>query len=107
MCTLFALCYCNSHGGEPGLLQRSLRAIFNGIAVSQASAQSEESSSNFIRTITRASFFEIFNERVHDLLSDGSLETALSVREDSEKGVHVEGLSEVDVKSTIEAEEGA
>jgi hypothetical protein len=60
----------------------------------------------YTKTTAKASFFEIFNERVYDLLSDETLESNLSVREDATKGVYVEGLKEVDVSNTEEAEEG-
>eukprot|EP00978_Attheya_sp_CCMP212_P009072 scaffold21367_cov55-Attheya_sp.AAC.1 len=59
----------------------------------------------YTKTTAKASFFEIFNERVYDLLSDETLESNLSVREDATKGVYVEGLKEVDVSNTEEAEE--
>ena len=38
------------------------------------------------------------------MLSDASLETALPVREDATNGVHVDGLTEIECKSTREAE---
>ena len=50
--------------------------------------------SGTIKTTYHASFFEIFNERVYDLLSTESLETALPVRENV-SGVYVEGLKEI------------
>ena len=55
-------------------------------------------------TTARASFYEIFNEKVYDLLSEGSLETALNVREDATRGVYVDGLEEVEVRDVDEAE---
>jgi len=58
-----------------------------------------------IKTEFRASFMEIFNDRVYDLLtSQDLLEAALPVREDVH-GVYVEGLKEVTVKNTDEAEQ--
>lgn len=68
---------------------------------------SDDTSSNdaVIReTTARASFYEIFNEKVYDLLSEGSLETALNVREDATRGVYVDGLEEVEVQDVDEAE---
>jgi kinesin family protein 15 len=61
------------------------------------------------RTTTKASFFEIYNERVYDLLSPndnnmtGDDDKGLPVREDVSKGVYVEGLYEGEVSNTIEA----
>lgn len=57
-----------------------------------------------IKTEFKASFLEIFNDRVYDLLSSAdALEIALSVREDA-RGVYVDGLKEVVVSSAAEAE---
>jgi kinesin family protein 15 len=57
-----------------------------------------------MKTEFRASFLEIFNDRVYDLLSSAdALEIALSVREDA-RGVFVDGLKEVVVSSAEEAE---
>jgi len=102
-----------------GLVQRSLKALFRSIALSQAESAtgvSADDGSNFLETsfegdttdmiretTAKASFFEIFNEKVYDLLS-GSLETALPVREDAARGVYVDGLQEVEVNDTEEAE---
>lgn len=55
------------------------------------------------KTTFRGSFFEIFNERVFDLLSSDSLEKTLAVREDS-NGVYVEGLKEIEVGNTSDAQ---
>lgn len=61
------------------------------------------------RTTTKASFFEIYNERVYDLLSPndnnmtGEDDKGLPVREDVSKGVYVEGLYEGEVSNTIDA----
>jgi len=103
-----------SGGGNAGLVQRSLQALFRSIALSQAEGAAGGSSSttgstgpdDVIReTTTRASFFEIFNERVYDLLSEeGALETALNVREDAARGVYVDGLQEFEVKDLEDAE---
>jgi len=89
---------------DPGLVQRSLKDLFNGIAVSEATA-AQCVGNDFTRTTMKASFFEIFNERVHDLLSERSLEDSLPVREDATKGVYVDGLTEIECKSTRDAEE--
>ena len=95
-----------------GLVQRSLKSIFHKIAeqslISPTSAEQAGGGST-IRTTTKASFFEIYNEQVYDLLSpsnnDNDIEETkgLPVREDSTKGVYVEGLVEREVSNTMEA----
>ena len=57
-----------------------------------------------VETIFKSSFFEIFNERVYDLLSTECLDSNLPVREDT-SGVYVEGLKEIQVNNTDEAEQ--
>lgn len=49
----------------------------------------------------KCSFYEIYQERVFDLLDAGS-SGSLLVREDSKVGVHVEGILEVSVASAVE-----
>ena len=52
------------------------------------------------------SYIQIYNEKVYDLLVNdaktGSLDAELTLRESSEKGVHLEGLSEYVVQSPKE-----
>ncbi|EJK76156.1 hypothetical protein THAOC_02097, partial [Thalassiosira oceanica] len=79
----------SSNDAEAGLVQRSVAAIFEGVSRSAGS----------VRTSAKASFFEIYNERIYDLLnapsdpSDAD-DRGLSVREDGSRGVYVEGLLE-------------
>ena len=88
----------DDNDGEFGLLDASLEDNTNGDT-------SSTSNDAVIReTTARASFYEIFNEKVYDLLSEGSLETALNVREDATRGVYVDGLEEVEVRDVDEAE---
>jgi len=95
---------------DAGLVQRALKSIFDKIAspASDAAALGGGGGES-ARTTTKASFFEIYNERVYDLLSPNeSIATdaddkGLSVREDSAKGVYVEGLYEWEVANTSEA----
>ena len=118
---------------DPGLVHRVVKELFRTIALSQAEgAASGTNSTNAMddddefggnlldasndsdgtsspndvirETTARASFFEIFNERVYDLLSEGALETALNVREDAARGVYVDGLQEVEVQDVEGAE---
>lgn len=53
----------------------------------------------------KCSFYEIYNERVFDLLdtTGGNAQSGLNVREDQKKGVFVDGLSEEVVKSPSDA----
>ncbi|KAL7529146.1 hypothetical protein ACHAXR_002819, partial [Thalassiosira sp. AJA248-18] len=82
-----------------GLIQRSLGAIFDSIAQSNTN---EDGCTT--RTTTKASFFEIYNECVYDLLCmDSSNSKGLPVREDAKTGVYVEGLSEMQVSDAREA----
>lgn len=92
---------------KAGLVQRSLKAIFHKIAESHVenNADNPDEDGSTIHTTTKASFFEIYNERVYDLLSDGALDEALPVREDSSNRVYVEGLTEMTVSNTSEAME--
>jgi kinesin family protein 15 len=60
----------------------------------------------------RASFLEVFNEKIFDLFEpssgSGSGSTAgssLQLREDSQRGVFVDGLSEEPVRSAMECQE--
>ncbi len=56
------------------------------------------------RTTFKGSFFEIFNERIYDLLASESLEKTLAVRENT-SGVYVEGLKEVEVQNLSDVED--
>ena len=92
-------------------MQRSLRALFNKITLSQAESVSDKNVDGTPAAMKqtssvsyKASFYEIFNEKVYDLLTNDSLEKDLKVRENF-NSVYVEGLKEVKVHNTIEAEE--
>jgi hypothetical protein len=125
-----------SDESSTGLIQRSIRDIFQKITLSQAeqatdnnnnkcnnnnthdsssademSSDNSNSNSNSGGSSSKAtfhgSFFEIFNERVYDLLAnDGSIfeNNSLALRENNTRGVYVEGLKEVQVTNTTEAE---
>ncbi len=66
------------------------------------------SSSSSSSTATfHGSFFEIFNERVYDLLANDSTileNNSLTVREGVNNGVYVEGLKEIQVSNSSHAE---
>jgi len=100
----------DSDESQVGLVQRSLRDIFYKMNLTQAKAVTKNSLEGAdaedigtTETSFRSSFFEIFNERVYDLLSKDSLEKNLAVREDANH-VYVEGLKEVKVQNTADAE---
>lgn len=91
-----------------GLVQRSLKVIFDKMKRNdEASAANNPllSPSSQQKHSAKASFFEIYNEKVYDLLSsnDNMLQESLPVREDSTKGVYVEGLNEHVVHNTADA----
>jgi len=114
-CTYIKSCFCllyECRGDDEGagLIQRSLRDLFNKITISQAEAatagfdEGGDMPPVTSKTTFKGSFFEIFNERVYDLLSSDNLEKTLAVREDS-NGVYVEGLKEIEVGNTVDAED--
>ena len=90
----------DANGAGAGLVQRSVAAIFEGVS----------RNADTVRTSAKASFFEIYNERIYDLLNTPSDpsdvdDRGLSVREDGSRGVYVEGLLEkpvADASSTMD-----
>eukprot|EP00953_Heterococcus_sp_UTEX-ZZ885_P040942 20918-Heterococcus_DN1.PRE.3 len=78
-----------------GLVPRVLEYLFDSISAEVAA------SAGRVRYNCRCSFYEIFNERVFDLLdgssssnANGKEQMGLNVREDTRKGVYVENLIE-------------
>ena len=73
-------------------MPRVLEFLFDTIAAEVAASQGR------VQYRCRCSFYEIFNERVFDLLDSSSSSTVgamgLNVREDTRKGVYVENLIE-------------
>lgn len=81
----------NSQDPNRGIIPRSMEEIFKYI----------ENSSNARTTfMVRASYLQIYNETISDLLRTDR--TGLQIREDRKKGVFVEGLSEWAVRSPNE-----
>lgn len=82
--------------------------MFSKVTLARANKLANEEDEHYpitnSKTTFKGSFFEIFNERVFDLLSSESLETSLAVREDK-NGVYVEGLKEMEVRNTQDAED--
>jgi hypothetical protein len=96
---------------QPGIIPRMSGELFQRIDKLRAEYAAQGKERHFM---VEASFFEIYNEQVYDLLvptkksavkaSSGGTETrqSLMLRETPAKGVYVEGLSELVVKSEDE-----
>eukprot|EP00606_Chrysophyceae_sp_TOSAG23-5_P001177 GSChrysophyteH2.ASY1.ANO1.1006.1 assembled CDS len=93
---------------ERGLVPRVFEYLWQKMAVAEASADTDQAP----EYSCKCSFYEIYNERVYDLLhsvnkennSSGSTGAAtsissLNIREDQNKGVYVDGLTEEAVNS--------
>jgi hypothetical protein len=78
----------NSSDNQRGIIPRSIEEIFNYI---------ESFSSHDTKFMVRASYLQIYNESISDLLKPDK--TNLQIREDKKRGVFVEGLSEWAVRS--------
>lgn len=103
-CLTHSSFYCRGDHKGVGIVQRSLREIFSKFSQLKSDASDKETCSSS-KTTFKGSFIEIFNERVYDLLSPDTLENNLQVRENVRGGgVYIEGLKEVDLLNTAEAE---
>eukprot|EP00753_Platysulcus_tardus_P013652 PLAT3821.1.p1 GENE.PLAT3821.1~~PLAT3821.1.p1 ORF type:complete len:636 (-),score=234.94 PLAT3821.1:133-2040(-) len=71
-----------------GLVPRAVRDIFEGIRT----AEEDVEFSVFV------SFVQLYNERLYDLLRDPRRDVPLSIHEDRQQGVYVDGLSEFEVR---------
>lgn len=76
---------------ERGIIPRAIEQIFTHI---------QSSVSPRMRFLVRASYLQIYNEVISDLLKPQF--TNLIIREDKKRGVYVEGLSEWVVRSPAE-----
>ncbi|KAL0242401.1 hypothetical protein GEMRC1_004964 [Eukaryota sp. GEM-RC1] len=74
-----------------GIIPRSIQEIFSFIKNCKA---------NNMKFLIRASYLQIYNEVISDLLSPDK--SNLAIREDRKKGVYVEGLSEWVVRTPAE-----
>ncbi|XP_043496897.1 osmotic avoidance abnormal protein 3-like [Polistes fuscatus] len=76
-----------------GFIERTLEHLF----------EATSTSSTETRYLAILSYLEIYNERLRDLLKEGTGETLLMLKEDSTKGIYVAGgLREVTVKDAAE-----
>lgn len=75
---------------NPGIMSFTLQDLFQNIAMKQDGRN----------LIVKISFFEVYNEMIIDLLGDRN--SNLDIREDSEKGVFVLGITEYSVNSEDE-----
>ena len=81
----------NSQDPNRGIIPRSMEEIFKYI---------ENSSNSRSTFMVRASYLQIYNETISDLLRTDR--TGLQIREDRKRGVFVEGLSEWAVRTPNE-----
>lgn len=84
--------YYNYNHGSLGIIPRCIENIFKYI---------ESPSNNKSKFIVRASYLQIYNDSVSDLISTHN--SNLLIREDKKKGVYVENLSEWIVRSPNDA----
>ena len=84
---------------QRGLVPRVLDYIWDNLAQNEVTVAGTKTFS------CRCSFYEIYQERVYDLLDSAgaSNERGLSVREDAKHGVYVEGCTEEQVSSPMDA----
>lgn len=81
----------NSNVEDRGIIPRAIEQIFGHI---------QQHASQRMRFLVRASYLQIYNEQISDLLKPER--NNLSIREDKKRGVFVEGLSEWVVRSPAE-----
>ena len=106
----------NAASEQRGILPRTLEYVFKGMRAAESKSEGKVSYS------CRASFLEIYNERIYDLLESSSSVDAesasssfssskvsddrgesLSIREHKVRGIFVEGLTEVSVATAADA----
>ena len=75
---------------EQGIIPRAYMHIFGCI----------DEAKEGVKYLVRCSYLEIYNESILDLMSNKN--SKLDVKEDPQKGIFVQGLTNVIVKSTSE-----
>ncbi|XP_043268635.1 osmotic avoidance abnormal protein 3-like [Venturia canescens] len=84
---------CGKSHTMRGFIERTLEHIF----------EATSTSSTDTRYLALLSYLEIYNEKLRDLLQDGSGESLLQLKEDPSKGTYVSGgLREITVKNAAE-----
>jgi len=81
----------NAQNEQRGIIQRTIEDIFNFIEVT---------SKNNTKFIIRASYLQIYNESISDLLKPEKKN--LQIREDKKKGIYVDSLSEWAVRTPVD-----
>ena len=77
---------------EGSIIPNTFEHIFDHIALNSAKD----------RYLVHASFFEIYNEEIRDLLTTSKSHNSLELRESADAGVYVKDLSSSVVKSASE-----
>ncbi|KAJ8612152.1 hypothetical protein CTAYLR_002473 [Chrysophaeum taylorii] len=101
--TQYGRSWTNGDDSERGIIPRAVEQIFGHV-----SSSSSPNAPGWARTrfLVRASCLQIYQEQVSDLLDeeddDGASTSSLPIREDPKRGVYVEGLSELVVKTPRE-----
>lgn len=75
---------------QPGIIPNSFKHVFDKVAISKNK-----------RILVRASYLEIYNEEIRDLLSKDP-KNALDIKENADSGVYVKGLTAQVVKDAAE-----
>ncbi|KAJ0406462.1 hypothetical protein ATCC90586_000303 [Pythium insidiosum] len=78
------------YGEQPGIIPNSFRHIFSKVAISKNK-----------RILVRASYLEIYNEEIRDLLGKDP-KARLDLKENADSGVYVKGLTAQVVKDAAE-----
>ncbi|GLD95806.1 hypothetical protein PINS_up004484 [Pythium insidiosum] len=78
------------YGEQPGIIPNSFRHIFGKVAISKNK-----------RMLVRASYLEIYNEEIRDLLGKDP-KARLDLKENADSGVYVKGLTAQVVKDAAE-----
>jgi hypothetical protein len=88
---------------DPGIVPRLSADIFAQLSsrtVQETANQQSEASSSSRKFQISVSFLEIYNEKIKDLLNPS--EKPLTIRENIEQGVYIDGLCEVLVRDATE-----
>jgi len=97
----------NDTSSERGLVPRVFEYLWQKMSTAELSVAADAPSYS-----CKCSFYEIYNERVFDLLAEGGTgagggsshgPAGLSIREDQKKGVYVDGITEAAVSSPADA----